>query len=277
VGIPDIGTLNIINKTVSEIMGNTFVIGDIHGEYEKLVRLLKDAGLVGEDLAWTGKDTVVWFMGDFVDRGPDGIAVIDLVMRLQQEAADAGGRVASLLGNHELLLLAAHRFGRRSTGLGSNFLARWKRNGGKLKDIARLTRRHLNWLARLPLMARVGDCLLVHADAAFYLRYGHSVDEVNAALNALIDGGDALAWEELIEDFARRGVFHYSHNGQEFVHRFLDSFGGRCVVHGHTPISTILGCSARKVTDPLVYAKGRCINVDGGMCLGGPGFVYQPL
>jgi hypothetical protein len=258
-------------------MQSVYVIGDIHGEYEKLVRLLKQEKLVGDDLSWSGGNSMVWFMGDFVDRGPDGIAVIDLVMRLQQEAAVVGGRVASLLGNHELLLLAAHRFGRRSTGLGANFLTRWKRNGGKGKDITRLTRHHLNWLMRLPLMARAGDCLLVHADASFYLRYGRSIDEVNAALNSLMQEGDALAWEELIEDFARRGAFHYSDDGQKFVHRFLESFGGRRLVHGHTPISSILGCAPQKVTDPLVYAEGHCINVDGGMCLGGPGFVYQPL
>ena len=29
------------------------------------------------------------------------------------------------------------------------------------------------------------------------------------------------------------------------------------------------------VREPLVYSRGRCVNVDGGMYLGGPGFVYQ--
>jgi hypothetical protein len=92
------------------------VIGDIHGQYTKLVSLLRNAELVDDTLSWKGGTTNLWFMGDFFDRGPDGIAVIDLVMRLQQEAQGAGGQVESLLGNHEVLILAAQRFGEQPSG-----------------------------------------------------------------------------------------------------------------------------------------------------------------
>lgn len=254
--------------------GSIYVIGDVHGELKKLVRLLRDAHLIGDDLSWSGGQTELWFLGDFVDRGPDGIGVIDLVMRLQREAEAVGGRVGALMGNHELLLLAAYRFGRRSTGLGSNFLTRWKRNGGNHKDIAGLTERHLAWLMQLPLMARVGDHLLMHADATFYMQQGHSVEEVNAAFKKLLKTSDALMWEDFLEDFGRRGAFTNSFEGQKLVRRFLDIYGGQYLVHGHTPISSVLGCAPKKVTDPFIYADGLCINVDGGMCLGGAGFVY---
>ena len=52
-----------------------------------------------------GRDARLWLVGDLVDRGPDGVGVIELVRRLQRE-----GDVHCLLGNHELLLLAARRF-----------------------------------------------------------------------------------------------------------------------------------------------------------------------
>ncbi|HEX9439253.1 MAG TPA: serine/threonine protein phosphatase, partial [Roseiflexaceae bacterium] len=52
-------------------------------------------------------------------------------------------------------------------------------------------------------------------------------------------------------------------------------FGGRQIVHGHTPISSMRRCLPEEVVEPLVYAGGLCVNVDGGMYLGGPGFVYQ--
>src|SRR5947207_9849025 len=141
-----------------------YIIGDVHGHLKKLVKLLQDADLIDAEYIWKAGTATIWFMGDFVDRGPDGIAVLDLVMRLQSEAAAVGGSVASLLGNHEMLLLAAYRFGRRSSGLGSNFLARWKRNGGNRKDIAALTSRHLDWMAQLSALALVDDYLLIHAD-----------------------------------------------------------------------------------------------------------------
>lgn len=252
-----------------------YVIGDIHGQLKQLLKLLHDAQLINASHVWIGGTTTLWFMGDFVDRGPDGIAVVDLVMRLQQEAAAAGGQVASLLGNHEMLLLAAYRFGRRSTGLGSNFITRWKQNGGNRKDIASLTHRHLDWMAQLPAMALVGDSLFMHADAPFYIKYGRSIEEVNTTLKKLLNRSDALAWEELLEEFARRGVFMNTFSGEEFAARFLKQFGGQRLIHGHTPISAILNCPPKKISSPWIYAGGQCVNVDGGLSLGGPGFVYQ--
>ncbi len=252
-----------------------YIIGDVHGHLKKLVKLLQDAQLIDAEHSWKAGAAMLWFIGDLVDRGPDGIAVLDLVMRLQSEAAAAGGSVASLLGNHEMLLLAAYRFGRRSTGLGSNFLTRWKRNGGNRKDIAGLTMRHLDWMAHLPALALVDDHLFMHADAPFYIKCGRSVEEVNATFNKLLSRSDALAWEEMLEDFARRGAFMSTLNGEELARRFLSIFGGRQLIHGHTPISSILRCPPAKVINPWLYAGGRCVNVDGGMFLGGSGFVHQ--
>ena len=174
-----------------------------------------------------------------------------------------------------MLLLAAYRFGRRSTGLGSNFISRWKRNGGQRKDIAGLTQQHLSWMAHLPAMALVGDHLFIHADAPLYLQCGRSIDEVNAAFSKLLSRSDALAWEEQLEAFARRGAFLHELHGEEFAKLFLRTFGGQRLLHGHSPISLMRNCSAKKVNAPWIYDNDLCINVDGGMFLGGPGFVYQ--
>lgn len=253
----------------------TYVIGDVHGHLKKLLKLLHDAHLINEHHAWTGEQAVLWFIGDLVDRGPESMAVLDLVIRLQKEAALVGGEVACLLGNHELMMLAAYRFGRRSTGLSSSFISRWKQNGGNRKDLAALTREHLDWLAQLPAMALVADRLLLHADAPFYVRYGSTVEEVNGVIHGLLKKSDDLAWEELIEDFARRGAFAASHSGADFARRYLTTFGGLQLIHGHTPINAFTRAAAKTITAPLIYAEEQCINVDGGMFLGGPGFLYQ--
>ena len=195
--------------------------------------------------------------------------------KLNQAAGKVQQKAGEVLGNHEMLLLAAYRFGRRSTGLGSNFLTRWKHNGGNHKDIARLTQRHLDWMAHLPAMALVDDYLFMHADAPFYLTCGRTVEEVNATFHKLLSRSDALAWEETLEDFARRGAFLDPLSGEDFARRFLSIFGGRQLIHGHTPISSMLGCPPGKVKSPWIYAGGQCVNVDGGMCLGGSGFVHQ--
>ena len=44
-----------------------------------------------EEGAWSGGRASLWLLRDYVDRGPDGVGVIELIMRLQEQAADAGG------------------------------------------------------------------------------------------------------------------------------------------------------------------------------------------
>ena len=249
-----------------------YVIGDIHGQLEKLIRLLRSAELVDDSLSWIGGTAKLWFMGDFFDRGPDGVAAVDLVMRLQQEAQIAGGRVESLLGNHEVLILAAQRFGEQSAGgPGGTFLTSWKYNGGQDADMAKLTSRHIEWIISLPAMAHVGDWLFVHADATFYTHYGSSIEEVNRAFKTLLQSDNAAAFDQLLDEFSARRAFEDKHaDGAEQAARFLRTFGGQRLIHGHTPIR-----DTKPVTAPLIYANGLCVNVDGGMYLGHPGFLYE--
>ncbi|HET8690835.1 MAG TPA: metallophosphoesterase [Steroidobacteraceae bacterium] len=79
---------------------------DVHGAYEPLVALLRETGVVDESLRWSGGRTHLVGLGDLVDRGPQSRQVLDLLMRLEGEAAAAGGAVHQLLGNHEVMDLA---------------------------------------------------------------------------------------------------------------------------------------------------------------------------
>jgi Calcineurin-like phosphoesterase len=78
---------------------------DVHGAYTELVELLQATGVIDADLRWTSGATHVVSLGDLLDRGPDARRVLDLVMRLQDEARAAGGAVHVVLGNHELMNL----------------------------------------------------------------------------------------------------------------------------------------------------------------------------
>jgi hypothetical protein len=184
-----------------------YIIGDIHGQYEKLIDLLRGADLVDADLAWAGGAARLWLMGDFFDRGPGAIAAVDLVMRLQAEAAAAGGQVASLIGNHEPLILAAQRFGDLPTGWGGTFRDDWLRNGGDEAALAQLTPARIAWLEGLPAMALVDDLLLIHADSAIYSSYGDTIAAVNQSFRALLQSDDAAAWDRLLEQFSERLAF----------------------------------------------------------------------
>ncbi|MCA9877025.1 MAG: metallophosphoesterase [Thermomicrobiales bacterium] len=253
----------------------SFVIGDIHGQFDKLVALLRGAALIDRNGRWTGADSALWLIGDLVDRGPAGNQVINMAMRLEQEARAAGGRAVTLLGNHDILLLAAYHFGdwpgKRRT---ESFADIWLRNGGKLADLALLDDRQVNWLSSLPAMAHHGPYLLTHGDTMLYTRYGQSVAQVNEHFHDLLHDLDPVAWYRLLSEFSEHRVFTGA-TGPTRAREFLAHFGGQVVVHGHTPVSRITGLPAEDVTAPLIYADDLCVDVDGGMYLGGPGFVYR--
>ena len=81
---------------------------DVHGAYDDLTRLLEAAGVVDADLRWAAGRTHVVSTGDLLDRGKDSRKVLDLLMRLQGEAAAAGGQLHVTLGNHEAMNLLGH-------------------------------------------------------------------------------------------------------------------------------------------------------------------------
>ena len=83
-------------------------IGDIHGAGERFRTLLRHAGLLDDQQHWSGGSDTLVQTGDFLDRGRDVRAVMDLLINLEREAAAAGGRVEVLLGNHETMNLMAN-------------------------------------------------------------------------------------------------------------------------------------------------------------------------
>lgn len=78
-------------------------VGDLHGDYDAYFAIVRSAGLVDERGHWTGGSTVFVQTGDVADRGPDSLKIIRHLIRLQREAPRVGGRVVTLVGNHEAM------------------------------------------------------------------------------------------------------------------------------------------------------------------------------
>jgi hypothetical protein len=251
-----------------------FVIGDIHGQTDTALGALERAGLIDGSGTWSGGDAVLWFLGDLVDRGDQGLAAIDLVMRLQREASDAGGRVHCLAGNHDMLFMGVKRF---APGPGaSEMLDTWLMNGGRAEEVRELTDEQADWMTSLPLLAMEGNDLLVHCDAVFYKDLGTSIESVNEGFAAMLDNGSVEEWWDLTARlFGRFQLDDLTREGALAVASLLEHFGAERVVHGHTPIPAAMHIDPQVVTEPLIYSGGRCINCDGGMYLGGPGFVHR--
>jgi hypothetical protein len=78
-------------------------IADVHGDFDDFVAILQRTGLIDKQNHWAGGKTTFVQVGDLLDRGPKPREVMDLMMALEKEAAQSGGRVVSLLGNHEMM------------------------------------------------------------------------------------------------------------------------------------------------------------------------------
>ena len=141
------------------------VVGDVHGQFEKLRALLTMLGYRERDGAYRHPaGRVAVFVGDLIDRGPDQLAVIKTVRRM----ADAGSALV-LLGNHEwnALGFVTKQPGSKS---GRTVRPRSKKNlsqhGEFLTQVGEGSASHiecLDWFRTLPPMLDLGGLRIVHA------------------------------------------------------------------------------------------------------------------
>lgn len=80
------------------------IIGDVHGHHEALLRLGRALGYAVDEGWRAPPGRRLLFLGDLVDRGPDSLAVAQLVRSLCET-----GRALCLMGNHEFNLVEWRR------------------------------------------------------------------------------------------------------------------------------------------------------------------------
>lgn len=202
-------------------------VGDVHGAYDALVATLQNAGVIDDDLKWSGGRTHLVSTGDLLDRGAESRRVMDLMMRLEGEAAHAGGQVHQLLGNHEVMNLIGDlryvadaefasyldiespeerelqyqqfSFGKPAGGGGAAIMQEFNRLAPPgffgHRRAFRSDGHYGKWLLQQPFMVVVNDIAFVHGGAPHFVsEYG--IDGVNVALNAdlvgYVDASQAL-------------------------------------------------------------------------------------
>lgn len=78
-------------------------IGDLHGDYERYISVMRSAGLIDRHGKWSGGKTHLVQTGDIPDRGADTRKIIDHLVKLSRQAKKKGGYVHMLIGNHEAM------------------------------------------------------------------------------------------------------------------------------------------------------------------------------
>jgi hypothetical protein len=139
------------------------IIGDIHGEYDKLVALLAVLGYSGSTGTWQHGSRTAIFIGDLIDRGPKQCDTVALV-RTMVEA----GRARCILGNHEFNAIAWVTPDSDKPG---HFLRDHHKPGNRTQHQAfldvvegtSLQREITDWFRTLPLWLDLGGLRVVHA------------------------------------------------------------------------------------------------------------------
>ena len=106
---------NIKNQDTFNNVNRIIVIGDLHGDFDVLIKCLKLAKLINNKNQWIGNNTHVVQLGDILDGGGRGISfesdpyeefkIYEYLNYLNNEANKLGGYVHYLIGNHELMNL----------------------------------------------------------------------------------------------------------------------------------------------------------------------------
>jgi hypothetical protein len=144
------------------------IIGDIHGQADKLEALLNKLGYRLINGVWRHPERQVIFVGDFIDRGPAQIRSIFTARRMVE-----AGTALAVMGNHELNAIAWHTPDPGYAGeyLRPHFSPKWgQKNRAQhaefLEEVENKPELHaeiIDWFLTLPLWLDLPDLRVVHA------------------------------------------------------------------------------------------------------------------
>jgi hypothetical protein len=173
-------------------------VGDLHGDLTTTRAVLRLSGAIDEQDRWSGGKLVLVQVGDAIDRGDEDRQVLELLERLREEAAAAGGKVVALIGNHEAMNVQL-QFDYVTPAALQQFA---NVEGLRLQDprVTALPERararagafvpggpYANKLARLDAIAIVGDTVFVHGGVEpKHVDYG--LDRINRELSRWMKG-----------------------------------------------------------------------------------------
>jgi hypothetical protein len=186
------------------------VIGDVHGQYDKLVAVLRTLGYRETMRAWRHPDRTAIFVGDFIDRGPKQVETLKLVRGM----VDTGAAMA-VMGNHEFNAIA---WATRDPEHPTRYLRSHDRPGNRKQHQAFLAEvagkplhaEIIEWFKTLPLWLDLGGIRVVHACWN---------DSYMDALRPHLDEGRTLT-EALIVSSSREG--HWSLKAVEALCKGLE-------------------------------------------------------
>jgi hypothetical protein len=137
-------------------------IGDVHGEFDKLESLLLGKGYESNGISFYSSNRTAVFVGDFVDKGPDSLKVLQLVKKMVDE-----DNAIVVLGNHDWNWIRFNTLNEKGGYLRDHSLDNLHQNAetrAVWKNADEVEQKSLlEWLSKLPFWIKDEKFGVVHA------------------------------------------------------------------------------------------------------------------
>ncbi|WP_373521770.1 metallophosphoesterase [Aquiflexum sp.] len=260
-------------------VSNMVVISDIHGQYDLMVELLKNHGVINDNLDWSfGKGHLV-INGDIMDRGEKVTEILWLAYKLEQQAMKAGGRLHFLVGNHELMVARDDlRY------LHEKYIKAAEIMGISIEELYGFNSVLGHWIRQRPAIVTINDLLFVHAGISPELiQRKMTAKSVNKMFFENIMGPYPPK-EKKEDDFWflmesngpvwYRGYFNEGEISDSDIDETLAYFKSKHIVVGHTSFETVSSHYGGKVIGVDSSVKN---GEDGEVLIVENGTIYRGL
>lgn len=220
-------------------------ISDIHGQYDVMIKLFTENGIIDENLNWTFGEGHLVITGDVFDRGDQVTEILWFIYKLEDEAQKAGGRIHMLLGNHEVMVLNGdvryiHKKYRYSSAITKKMYSTLFDKNSVLGD----------WLRSKPVIISINDIVFLHAGfSKDLIDKNISIEDVNYSFKTKLIDGDKEEIEQdsiLAEIYFNNGPIWYRGyiDGNNFTEEdadyILKKLDKKHIVVGHTSMQSII-------------------------------------
>ncbi|WP_320017614.1 metallophosphoesterase [Labilibaculum manganireducens] len=222
------------------------VLGDIHGEFESLLAILRYNKIIDKKNKWNFGDGQIVFTGDVFDRGDKVTECLWFIFQLEIQAKKQGGMVHYLLGNHEMMaLLFDDRYVVDKYQHAAHYIHfHYSHFFDKHSVLGK-------WLRSKNTIVRIGEQLFVHGGISpDLLEKKMSIDEVNTVMRYHLNNYTELKDTTLVDLFLYsnsplwyRGYLSrtpkYDRISLQEVLKTLDFYHANVIIFGHTPVAKV--------------------------------------
>ncbi len=235
-----------IFKKVSKIAA----LSDIHGQLDLVTVILKNNGIIDDNLNWIYGNGHLVIVGDVFDRGTKVTELLWFIYKLEQQAIEKGGMVHFVLGNHEYMVM-------------HNDLRYLNKKYRRVEQVLKTPYSQLygehtllgRWLRSKSTIIKINDNLFVHGGISKdFIDTGFDLDETNKIMRKSlyeedwINNTDSI-YNKYHNDFGPiwyRGYFNIDFNKTD-LNKILRTLKVKHIIVGHTPHKKIVSLFENKI------------------------------